>query len=44
MNPPDPNAWADAALKLLHGGGWIVVALAALWITLRWWPGKRGRE
>lgn len=34
----DPNAWADAALRLFHGGGWVVPALLALWIVVRWWP------
>lgn len=39
----DPNAWADAALKLFRGGGWVVPALLALWITMRWWPGRKGK-
>jgi len=38
----DPNAWADAALKLFRGGGWVVPALLALWIVASAWS-KRGR-
>ena len=37
----DPLKWADAMLALLKGGGWIVPALIALWIVLRWWPWRR---
>lgn len=40
----DPGAWADAALRLFHGGGWVVPALLALWIVLRWWPGRKGEK
>jgi len=40
----DPNAWADAALKLFRGGGWVVPALLAFWIAANAWSKKRSKE
>ena len=37
----DPNAWADAILKLIKGGGWAVFVLAALFISFKWWPWRK---
>ena len=37
----DPNAWAEAAIRLFNGGGWVVPALAALWIVCRYPPWRR---
>lgn len=37
----DPNAWADAAIKLFNGGGWVVPALLFVWIVAWAWSRKR---
>ena len=38
----DPNAWADAILKLFAGGGWVIPVLIALAIIANAWA-KRGK-
>ncbi len=43
MEGVDPNAWADAALRLFNGGGWVVPALLALYIIMRWGPWRRDK-
>lgn len=40
----DPNVWADAALKLFHGGGWVVPILIGWWIFWRYNPWRKKAE
>lgn len=37
----DPGAWADAAIRLFAGGGWVVPALVALYVVCRWPPWRK---
>lgn len=42
MSSVDPNAWADAAIRVFHSFGWIAPALLALWILAWAWGRRRG--
>jgi hypothetical protein len=40
LPPVDPGAWADAIIRV----GWPVPVLVALYIVVRWWPWRKGKE
>ena len=37
----NPGAWADAAIRLFKGGGWVIPALLALYVVCRWPPWRK---